>query len=267
MISLSNSYIVKVLTKLLILLAIAKILSLALWWFLPSEGVELQIKHNYMPSYQKVDFKNMFDPSSSKTSSQNKIKTAPEGASITNMVLKGLYGIGSKGFAVVALRSSQNITSIISVGEDFSGYTLKTILHDSVVFKKGFKDYILKIESSNISKQTNLSSGSSETQMEISRRDVNEYTNNPNKIWRDISIIAVQNGNNIEGFRVTHIRMGSKMQNLGLRVGDIIIRANNIDLKSYKDALDIYRNIGKIRTMQIVVKRNNQYKELVYEIN
>ena len=59
MIKLSNSYFLQVLTKLLILLVIAKALSLALLWYLPSDGVELAQKENYQPKYQRVDFKNM----------------------------------------------------------------------------------------------------------------------------------------------------------------------------------------------------------------
>lgn len=58
---LSNSIMLSVFTKLLILLAIAKTLSLALWWFLPADGVELQVQDNYKPKYQRVDFKNMLN--------------------------------------------------------------------------------------------------------------------------------------------------------------------------------------------------------------
>jgi hypothetical protein len=52
MINLSNSKMFNLITKLLILLAVAKSISLAIWWFLPSEGVELQVKENYKPKYK-----------------------------------------------------------------------------------------------------------------------------------------------------------------------------------------------------------------------
>jgi len=59
----------------------------------------------------------------------------------------------------------------------------------------------------------------------------------------------------------------SKFATLGLRKGDVIIKANNIPLKSYRDAMNVYKNINKFDAINIVVMRNNQEKELVYEIN
>ncbi len=57
------------------------------------------------------------------------------------------------------------------------------------------------------------------------------------------------------------------MARLGIQKGDIIIKANNIELKSYKDALNLYGKINDLDTIQIVILRNNQEKEIVYDIN
>jgi type II secretory pathway component PulC len=57
------------------------------------------------------------------------------------------------------------------------------------------------------------------------------------------------------------------MATLGLREGDVIIKANNIELKSYKDAIDIYNGLDQLDAVQIVVLRENQEVELVYEIH
>ena len=70
-----------------------------------------------------------------------------------------------------------------------------------------------------------------------------------------------------KGFKVTRVTRGSKIAGLGLLKGDIIIKANNVELKTLKSVTDMYMNIDKIDTMQIVVLRNNQEKELVYEID
>lgn len=264
MINLSNSTMFSLATKLLILLAVAKSISLAIWWLLPSEGVELQVKENYKPEYKRVDFKNMLD--SVDKSQIEKTKNLSSGISITNMVLKGLYGKGSKGFAIVALKSSHDKTTIVSVGDEFSGYTLKTILSNGVVFLKAGKEYILEIRST----QDNsfiVPVEDDTAAKNVSRGDIEYYAKNPQNIWRDISIVEVKKADKIIGFEVTKVLAKSKMENLGLKKGDIIIKANNVELKSYKDALDIYNKIDELDTIQIVVMRNNQEKELVYEIN
>ena len=269
MIKLSNQSIIKKITLLFILLVLAKSISLALWWFLPSEGVNLEEKMSYKPKYQRVDFKNMIKRvNRNRKVVKEKQKTFSSGISITSMILKGLYGSGSHGVAIVARKSSPRKTSLVSVGEDFSGYILKTILKDSVVFSKKNKDYVLKMPvskaSKNISKSFVRSVPHAQNEKVVSRKDIKYYSKNPNKIWKDISIVQLKNK---QGFKITSVRRNSKMAALGLQKGDIMIRANNNDLKTYKDAIDLYKEIDKIKTIQLVVLRNNEEKEFIYEIN
>jgi len=269
MIKLSNPSIIKKITLLIILLVIAKGISLALWWFLPSEGVNLQEQTNYRPKYQRVDFKNMLKRANTTHKSvQEKQNISLSSTSITSMILKGLYGSGSHGVAIVASKSSQKKTSIISVGEEFSGYKLKTIFKDSVVFTKQGKEYILKIavskSSRNVSKSFIRSVPHAQNEKTVSKKDIKYYSRNPDKIWRDISIVQLKNK---QGFEITSVKKGSKMADLGLQKGDIMIRANNNDLKSYKDAINLYKEIDHIHTLELVVLRNNEEKEFIYEIN
>lgn len=265
---LSSSYILRVATLLLILLAVAKAISLAVWWFLPSDGVELHVKDNYKPKYQRVDFKNMLNAGiSTQNYSNTQQDSSSAGISITNMVLKGLYGKGSNGFAIVALKSSPKNTSIVSVGEVFSGYTLKTILNNGVIFTKSSKEYVLNMVHSKITKESVMSSADDSEQKDVARADIDFYSKNPKAIWKDISIVEVKKAGKIEGFKVTKVNKNSKIAKLGIQKGDIIIKANNIELKSYKDALNLYGKINDLDTIQIVLLRNNQEKEIVYEIN
>lgn len=264
MINLSNSKMFDLITKLLILLAVAKSISLAIWWLLPSEGIELQVKENYRPEYKRVDFNNMLE--SVDKSQIEKTKNLSSGISITNMVLKGLYGKENKGFAIVALKSSLDKTTIVPVGDEFSGYTLKTILSNGIVFVKAGKEYILEIRSTP-NNSFILPVEDDSAPKNISRSDIEYYAKEPKNIWRDISITEVRKADKIIGFEVTRVAAKSIMESLGLKKGDIIIKANNVELKSYKDALDIYNKIDNLDTIQIVVMRNNQEKELVYEIN
>ena len=272
MIKLSNSVLLAVFTKLLILLLVAKAISLAIWAYLPSDGVELAQTKNYQPKYQRVDFKNMIQ--NVQQGSSQAVSPTSRSVSITNMVLKGLYGKGKSGFVIVALKSSQKATSIVEVGETFSEFTLKSIAVTSVIFTKNSKEYILELEklksASSITAVTNGEDSSEEESSEpksVQKSDISFYEKNPKEIWKDISIQEIKNGKDIQGFKVTRITKNSKMAELGLKKGDIIIKANNVELKSYKSVMDIYSKISTLETIQIVVMRNNQEKELVYEIH
>ncbi len=266
MIKVSNSYLLKVLTKLLILLVVAKALSLALLWYLPSDGVGLAQKENYQPKYQRVDFKNMLQTLKGAKIVEQSTKTTSS-VSITNMTLKALYGKEAKGFVIVALKSSPKKTEIIGIGEVYSGFTLKLIKPRSAIFSKGGKDYVLNLEELKNQKSfitKVVKQGNSGEPKVVTRRDINKYKNNPSALWKDIAIRPLSPG---KGYKVTRITKGSKIAELGLQKGDIIIKANNVELKTLKNVTDMYMDIDTIDTMQIVVLRNNQEKELVYEIN
>ncbi len=260
MIKLSNSKLILILTKLLILLVVAKGISLAIWWYLPSDGVELNVKQNYQPKYQRVNFKNMLTEAKVKKTLKKK-EILGNGISITNMILKGLYGKADNGFVIVAMKSNPKKTSIIEIGESYQGYELKLIFSQSAKFHKDGSDFILRLDA--IKKE--LVSSSNEG--EVSRKDIEYYAKNPKQIWRDISIVEIKDGKKIKGFKVTKIDPNSKFVNLGLQKDDLIVKANNVELQSYADAIQIYKNIDKSDTIQIVVMRDNKQVELVYEIN
>lgn len=267
----SNSKLLKIFTNLLILTALAKMFSLGFWWYLPSDGVELNVKNSYAPTYQRVDFKNMLTIPN--TLQQSNVATANtnSGISITNMILKGLYGTKTRGYVIIAMKSNPKKTSIIGVGEDYQGYKLKSISRFSALFERLGKDYVLELEkmkknsSSRVQKVVHQQPEG--TPVGVSRNDINYFAKNPQKIWQQIGIDEVRENGKIKGFKVVRIDPNSKFATLGLRKGDLIIKANNITLKSYKDAIDIYKNIDKFDAMEIVVLRNNQEKELVYEIH
>jgi len=270
MLKLSNPLLLKILSTLLVLIVIAKSLALVALWFLPSDGVSLQTQSDYKPKYQRVNFKNMIITEIKAVTAAVVVKKEVTGINITNMLLHGLYGSGVKGFAIVSLKKTKNATSIVSVSEVYEDYTLKSILTDGVVFTKNNKEYILKMESDkkakNVKKSyiTRIPNPSSETEKKVSRNDIKSYAKNPKQIWKDISIVQLRDKS---GFKITGVRKGSKMAELGLQKGDIMIRANNKNLKSYKDAINLYKNIEKISTLELVILRNNEEKEIIYEIN
>lgn len=274
--NLSNTKLLKIVTKLLILLLLAKIISLGVWWYLPSEGVELNAQKSYRAEYQRVDFKNMIVKSkvikSPSTSQQGQTNTTTA-YSINSLLLKGLYGSRFNGFAIVAKVTAPKKTTIVSVGEKYVGYKLKEIALSEVIFTKSSKDYVLALEdtdlkhSSRVKRVSKQVSQDTPTQRSVTKEDIRSYSNNPSKIWKDIAIAPLKRNGKIVGFKVNRIKAGSKIATLGLKKGDVIIKANNIELKSFRDALNLYKQIDKIETIALVVLRNNQEEELIYEIH
>jgi len=264
---LSNSALLSIFTKLLILLLAAKSISLVLWWYLPTESVELVIQENYQPQYRRVDFKNMIQASDA-PQRRSAASSFSGTASIGSMILKGLFGNKEKGFVVIAMRSAPKKTNIVSVGQRFKGYTLKSITLTGAIFDKNGKDYVLYLKKPDQKTGQYIKKVHTPgTPIDVTHADISHYIKNPKEIWNEISIVEVKEGKKIKGFKVTRIKKMSKLAALGLKVNDVIIKANNLALASYADVLNIYKQIDKLDALQLVVIRNNQEVELVYEIN
>lgn len=265
---LSNTKLITLAMKLLVLLLAAKVISLGVWWYLPGEGVELHAQKSYQPKYQRVSFANMLETQKVQTQEQGAAVT--QASNIESLILKGLYGSRFEGFAIIAKKSSKNETSIVAVGEAYEGYVLKEIELMGVILTKSSKDYRLSLEQSDAkyAKALTKAEHASEevSQKEVSRTDIRTYSNNPALIWKDIGIQEVMEGKKIVGFKVTRVKRGSKMATLGLQKGDLIIKANNIPLTSINDVLKLYKQIDKLETLALTVLRNNQEKEIIYEI-
>ena len=261
----------KNLSKILILLLLAKIISVALLWYLPSEGVELSSKKSYQVKYQRVDFKNMLV--SAKVVGKSTVKKTIS-YNINSLVLKGLYGSRFHGFAIVAKKKEPNKTTILAVGDSFAGYKLKEIQLNQVIFSKDGREYVLALDRKKDTFSNAIQKVKDDTQNSndngeyiVTRKDIKYYTSNPSRIWKNIAIDSFKKNGKIIGFKINRINPKSQFARIGLKKGDIIIEANNVRLRSLSDAFNVYKNIKNISTMDLVVLRNNQEKEIIYEIN
>jgi general secretion pathway protein C len=152
------------------------------------------------------------------------------------------------------------------------GYKLKAIELTQVIFTKSGKEHVLSLaKSSSPSYSSSIERIGKDSvdinEAKVSRADIKSYSSNPSKIWKDIAIVPVKKDGKVQGFKINRIKAGSKMAQLGLQKGDIIIRANNVKLSSFNDAIKLYKNIDKLETIALVVLRNNEEKEIIYEIN
>ena len=268
MIKLSSTKLISILIKLVVLLIVAKIIALIIGVYVGGSGVEFNETSSYQPKYQRVDFKNMIKYKTKVKVNKPQIN---DGISITNMILKGLYGTSSKGFVIVAMKSNPDKTSIVGIGEEYKGYKLTAIFAKGVKFRKNGLDFMLYLDNTDNLKDLQLNKEQTthedDYKSNISRDEIVYYSKHPVQIWNNIAIHEVKENGKIKGFKIKKINKSSVFSKLGLKQGDLIIKINNKRLKSYRDALDVYRHIDNLDTIEIVVLRGNQEVELIYEID
>jgi general secretion pathway protein C len=101
----------------------------------------------------------------------------------------------------------------------------------------------------------------------VSKGLLTSYTQDINKIWRDIGIGEHQTDGVIDGFKVNFVKKGSDFEKLGLKSGDILRSINGEELNSYGTAYNFYRGIENVDSLTIGITRDNHDMELEYEIH
>jgi len=265
----------------LIIILVAKALSLVMLWYFQNEGVHYHPNSSKVPEYKRYSANNIIRSASkpdaqsavAEPSSEEAKELAAYGPNISNMTLKGLFKDQEGGFVIIALKAKPKDSEVIGIHDTFQGYELTRILKNGAVFDKRGAPYTLYFskENKDISYRKK---GRSKAKVQddggikqVNKSDILHYAKNVKQIWKDIGIVEVKKNKKTVGFKVTRIKANTPFAQLGLRKGDIIIKANNKPMKSYKDAIAIYKGIDKLEALELIVLRNNQETEITYEIN
>lgn len=196
-----------------------------------------------------------------------------------------------RGFVTINERGSK-ATTILSTGETYKTIKLLKVFTKYALFLEGDTEYKIELHSTaTVDRQvsggtTHLSQPvtvpvqippqttvlPTERIQQVGNKTVvnkdllQEYTKNSDKIWRDISLKENLVNGKINGFTVNKIKRGSNFEKLGLKSGDILKSVNNVELKSYDEAMNIYKKVGNMTYLNMKIIRGNETMELGYEI-
>ncbi len=104
-------------------------------------------------------------------------------------------------------------------------------------------------------------------EMTFDREQIKKFLENPNEILTGARLMPILKNGKQEGFLVREVKPGGFYENMGLRNGDIILRANNVDLNSPSDGVKIFNMIKELDTMDLDIIRNGVPMTQVFHIN
>lgn len=262
-----NTLFQKFLPYLYIILS-AFILNSIIFFFLPKSGVDFAKDESLTLNYKKYNFYSSSKDANGNINTQENSKTAVQTLSKYN--LKAVYYTSiNSGWIVIEENTGTN-SHILSCGEKIDGYVLSKLFKNYVFFEKDKKEYKLEIkdkEPSAYDLGTKEDVVSKNNGAVVNRDYLNTYITNVEKVWSNIAISEIKNGEVINGFKIDRINKDSVFAKLGLKEGDIIKSVNNSVLNSYAEAFKIYNNIGNTNYINMEILRNNEVMELNYEIN
>ena len=241
-----------------------------LFLYLLKNGVDFIKNESTVLSYKKYTFYSI----STDNINENINNAKQTIQNLSKYDLKGIYStIGNKGWIIIEEKAGTNSSYVLSQGEQIDGYTLFKLYKDYVIFQKEKKDYKLEIlekELSNIDYTKNSTKEDIVIKNNgaiINRDYLNSYITNLDKIWDNIAINEIKNGDKIDGFKIEKINKDSVFSKLGLKEGDIIKSINNSNLSSNTEALKVFSEINNVKYLNIQILRNNEIVEMNYEVN
>lgn len=247
----------------------AFLLNSIIFFYLPKAEVDFIKDESLALSYKKYTFySNLKDINGNDVLNNSKQQTSQ---SLLKYNLKAIYYTNiNSGWLVIEENSGIN-SYVLSYGEKVDGYTVSKLFRSYVIFEKDKKEY--KLEIKELSTYDSINNGTKEEIIVknngaiINRDYLNSYISNVDKVWNNIAISEIKNGEAINGFKIDKVNKDSVFWKIGLKEGDIIKAVNNNIVNSYAEAFKIYNDINNINSINISILRNNKVMEMNYEIN
>lgn len=182
--------------------------------------------------------------------------------------LRGIYDDPYTPF--IAVEEGKEVV-LVSKGEDFNGYKLIEVHAYSAVFSKNGRNYEVRFKEEKAAVQKSITAATPEVINEgqavfVKRTELVHYAKNYEDIWKNIKIKEQFKGKQLTGFEVTWVKKNSVFDKIGLEAKDVIVGANNKRFTSFSQVFKLYNNINKTDSLKLTILRDNQEKELEYEI-
>ncbi len=199
-------------------------------------------------------------------------------ATALNLVLTGVVAAGPDSLALI--RVNEEPETPFAVGEEITrGVMLRAVHADrAIILRRGQVEALLLEDNSAGGAEiagtraapttprdtTGIQPGNSTNSFTVDREYATSQMTNP-EFLRQALIVPNAGG----GFLVRQITPGSVYEQLGLKVGDVIRKANGRTLSTMEDALRLYQQIGgveKVGEVELEVLRGGRPEQLRYTV-
>lgn len=105
-----------------------------------------------------------------------------------------------------------------------------------------------------------------EGRWQVSKNLAAQARSNLNSLLQTARVVPeVRNGNTI-GFKLVELKKGSLLEMIGLRVGDLIVEVNDVELNSPEKALQIFQQVRDANNISLGLIRNGQPQTFEYRL-
>jgi general secretion pathway protein C len=190
---------------------------------------------------------------------------------VTNLklILKGTV-VGTEGTSFAVIEDQKLRTqNLYHINDSISsGVTLAGIYTDRVVINRnGNKELLLMFQEDNTKKGSAPALRQpTRAARTIKRQEIREAVSDLRSLMRDIRIIPHFSAGKRDGFTVTYVRQGSRLEQLGLKRNDIIKEINGTAAGDFKNIFEIFNKYANVSTLDLGVERDNQRITISYTL-
>ena len=223
-----------------------------------------------LSAYSKITERNIFESAALAPPEPSGEDDLNHPVTDLKLTLKGtVVGSPERSFAVIedGRLHTQNLYHIDDTIS--SGVTLSAIYKDRVVINRNGRKELLLMFQETPDKGTSARPGPrvrAEAPRRVERKEIEEAVRDIKSLMRDVRIIPHFTAGERDGFTVTYVRRGSRLEELGLQKNDIIREINGTPAGEFRNIFEIFNKFSGESELTLGVERDNQLTTITYNI-
>lgn len=188
------------------------------------------------------------------------------------LVLKGVITL-QPGYAFI--ENKDKVQKLFKKGEDVFGYGVLALIEPKKVSISqsgkivdiNLEGYESEGKAGDASQRSSGNFSAGQRERTFAKEEIKRFLEDPKEILTDARLLPNLKEGRQEGFIVREVRPGGFYDRIGLQNGDVILRANKIELTSPNDGIKIFSLIKELDRVELDIVRDGKPMTQVYNIN
>jgi len=227
------------------------------------------------PDTQAIVQRNIFGGKAKKSEKEDEKEISLEDIPLAQNI-KDLKLIGTvvssyqKDWAIIK-DSSKNEEQIYNTGDKIKNARIKNILRNNVIINRGDQDEVLSIDyktrdmlKNKMGKEGGSTAGKkySDSQPDDTVTLDKDYVKNTlsdvKQVFKQAQIMPYTENGKTKGFKLTNIKENSLFDKLGIKDGDVVVSADNIEINNPQQIQELARKLSNKDSIDLQLKRDNK---------
>jgi general secretion pathway protein C len=183
-----------------------------------------------------------------------------------NLRLVGTTVFGEK--SSVILEDLTKGTQGVYILEDMiQGFTITTILNDSVTLTKQDQEVVLMLQGGNTPGSDQFFKKVGENSWKVSADKITDMVSNIDQYVGQVIAYQHRENGKPAGFRIRHLKEGNDFEKMGINSEDIIKRVNGMDINDLSGVVKAVYQLSGDTTFTVEVERDSQATMLNYQLD